>query len=106
MVLVFGHHYPDVQLFKLLVGDDRRCLEEWVDGGLGFRERDNFAYRLLSGKNGDQPVETEAHSAMRRGAVCERGQQLTEPILYFVLAVANDPKHSRLDIFVVDADAS
>src|SRR6266853_2541109 len=93
----------DMQLAQLLLVDRRRSVGEQVLGALGFGKGDHVAEGFRAGHHGDDAIETEGDTSVRRRAVLQRLEQESELLLRFLRADRKSPEHLGLDLLAVDA---
>src|SRR6185369_5823677 len=73
-----GGDDADAELLQLLVVDAGGRARQRVQAGLRLREGDDLADVLLAREARHQPVDAERETAVRRGAVAERGEEEAE----------------------------
>src|SRR5260370_11846413 len=86
----------NVQLAQLLLVHRRRSMREQVLRALRLGKRDHVADRLGAGHHGDDAVQAEGDSTVRRRAVLQRFEQEPELVLPFVGPDRQRAEHLRL----------
>src|SRR2546426_10272687 len=92
----------DVQLAQLLLVHRRRSVREQILRALRLGKSDDVADRLGTGHHGDDAVQPEGDSAVRRRAVLQSFEQKPELVLRFIRPDRQRAEHLRLYFLAVD----
>ena len=76
--------HSDVKLVELFGVHFAGGVGQEALAALGLRKGDDISDIFGAGKQHDEPVESECYTAVRRGAVIQRLQKETEPLLCLV----------------------